>query len=142
MRRREFIGVIGAALVPSLLWPRPARGQHAEKSYRVGYLALLPGEDGTLEKLFVLRLQELGYSEGKNLKLEYRSADGRPERLAELAAELMQANPDVLVAGFGTLAAKAAAAATKTVPIVFTSVGDPVGAGLVASLAKPGANVT
>jgi len=142
MRRREFIGVIGAALVPSLLWPRPARGQHAEKSYRVGYLALLPGEDGTLEKLFVLRLQELGYSEGKNLKLEYRSADGRPERLAELAAELMQANPDVLVAGFGTLAAKAAAAATKTVPIVFTSVGDPVGAGLVTSLAKPGANVT
>jgi putative tryptophan/tyrosine transport system substrate-binding protein len=143
MKRREFIALVGGAVAArSLLWPRAGRGQQAERSYRVGYLALLPGEDTTLEKLFAQRLQELGYSEGKNLKLEYRSAEGRPERLAELAAELIQANPDVLVAGFGTLAATAAAAATKTIPIVFTSVGDPVGAGLVASLAKPGANVT
>lgn len=143
MRRREFIALAGGAVATaSLLWPRAARAQQAEKSYRVGYLALLPGEDATLGKLFVQRLRELVYSEGRNLKLEYRSAEGRPERLAELAAELMQANPDVLVAGFGTLTAKAVATATKTIPIVFTSVGDPVGAGLVASLAKPGANVT
>lgn len=76
------------------------------------------------------------------MTLEYRSADGRPERLAQLAAELVQANPEVLVAGLGTLAAKAAAAATKTIPIVFTTVGDPVGVGLVVSLSQPGANVT
>jgi putative ABC transport system substrate-binding protein len=123
-------------------WPLAARAQQAEKSYRVSYLALLPGEDATLAKSFSQRLRELGYGAGKNMTLEYRSAEGRPERLAQLAAELMQANPDVLVAGFGTLAAKAAAAATKTVPIVFTTVGDPIGAGLVASLGKPGANVT
>ena len=103
---------------------------------------MLPGEDATLVKLFSQRLQELGYSEGNNTTLEYRSAEGRPERLAQLATELTQLNPDVLVAGFGTLAAKAAAAATKTIPVVFTNVGDPVGAGLIASLARPGANVT
>jgi putative ABC transport system substrate-binding protein len=122
--------------------PFAARAQPSDKAYRVSYLALLPGEDATLAKPFRQRLQELGYSEGKNLTLEYRSAEGGPERLAQLAADLIQANPDVLVTGFGSLAAKAAAAATKTVPIVFTSVGDPVGAGLVASLARPGGNVT
>ena len=138
MRRREFIAGIGVATA----WPRAAHTQQAEKSYKVGYLALLPGEDANLAKPFSQRLQELGYSAGKNMTLEYRSAEGRPERLAELAAELMQTNPDVLVAGFGTLAAKAAAAVTKSVPIVFTTVGDPIGAGLVSSLGKPGANVT
>ena len=114
MRRREFMAGLGAAA----MWPLAAYSQQAEKTYRVSYLALLPGEDATLVKPFSQRLQELGYSAGRNLTMEYRSAEGRPERLAELAAELMQANPDVLVAGFGTLAAKAAAAATKTVPIV------------------------
>jgi putative ABC transport system substrate-binding protein len=87
-------------------------------------------------------LQELGYEEGKNITLAYRSADGRPERLPQLAAELVEARPDVLVTGFGTLAAKAARAATSTIPVVFTMVGDPIGAGLVVSLGRPGANVT
>jgi putative ABC transport system substrate-binding protein len=131
-----------AGLGAAATWPLAAHAQQAEKSYRVGYLALLPGEDATLAKPFSQPLQELGYSVGGNMTLEYRSAEGRPERLAQIAAELMHANPDVLVAGFGTLAAKAAAAATKTVPVVFTTVGDPIGAGLVASLGKPGANVT
>jgi putative tryptophan/tyrosine transport system substrate-binding protein len=135
MRRRVFIGLLGA----SATWPLVAR---AEKSYKLGYLALLPGEDATFAKPFLKRLEDLGYSEGKNLTLEYRSAEGRPERLAQLAAELIQAEPDVLVAGFGTLTAKAAAAASKSVPVVFTSVGDPVGSGLVESLSLPGANVT
>lgn len=139
MRRRRFGFAIGAA---ALICPFSARAQLVEKSYRVSYLALLPREDATLGKPFFQRLQELGYSESKNMVLEYRSAEGRPERLAELAGELMRAKPDVLVAGFGTLAAKAAAAATKTIPVVFTTVGDPVGAGLAASLAHPGANVT
>jgi putative ABC transport system substrate-binding protein len=80
----------------------------------------------TLLSPFSERLKELGYTKDKNLTLEYRSAEGAPERLAQLAADLIQANLDVLVAGFGTLAAKAAAAATKTIPVVFSSVGDPV----------------
>jgi ABC-type uncharacterized transport system substrate-binding protein len=138
MRRREFIGIVGGAAI----WPGWARAQPVEKSYRLGYLALLPGEDTTLLVPFSQRLQELGYTKDKNLTLEYRSAEGAPERLAQLAAELVQAKPDVLVAGFGTVAAKAAAAATKTIPVVFTGVGDPVGAGLVGSLGRPDANVT
>jgi len=72
----------------------------------------------------------------------YRSAEGRPERLSHLANELLESHPDVLVAGFGTLAAKAAKEATTTVPVIFGDVGDPVGAGLVASLNRPGGNVT
>lgn len=139
MHRREILVVLGAA---AAAWPLRARAQPAEKSYRVGYLALLPGEDATLLKPFSQRLRELGYSEGKNLAIEYRSAEGRPERLGRLASELMQGNLDVLVAGFGTVAAKAAAAASKSVPVVFANVGDLVGAGLVAGLARPGANVT
>src|SRR5450631_3345947 len=139
MKRREFITLIGGTAAS---WPLAAAAQQGERAYRLAYLALFPGENATLAKPFLQRLQELGYTAGKNLTVEYRSAEGRSERLAQLAAELMQAGPDVLVAGFGTLAAKAVAAATKTIPIVFTTVGDPVGAGLVANLAQPGANVT
>jgi putative ABC transport system substrate-binding protein len=139
MQRREFILLVAGAAGS---WPLAAYAQRAAKPSRIAYLALLLGEDATYMKQFSQRLQELGYSEGNNLTLEYRSAEGRPERLAQLAAELAQGNPDVLVTGFGTLAAKAAAAATKSIPVVFSNVGDPVGAGLVASLARPGANVT
>jgi putative ABC transport system substrate-binding protein len=92
--------------------------------------------------MFLQRLQDLGYGADKSLVFEYRSAEGRGDRVAELAAELVRTNPDVLVAGFGTVAAKAAMAATSRIPIVFTGVGDPVGAGLVANLSRPGANVT
>ena len=80
------------------------------------------------------RLRELGYSEGKNLTFAYHAADGRPERLPALALELVRARPDVLIVGFGTLTAQALKATTTTIPIVFTNLGDPVGAGLVASL--------
>jgi putative ABC transport system substrate-binding protein len=139
MRRREFIILLGGA---AATWPVVARAQQAAKSYRVSYLALLPGEDSTLVRPLLQRLHELGYSEGKNMIFEYRSSDGRPERLPQLAAEIVRANPDVLITGFGTLTAKAAKAATTTIPVVFTSVGDPIGAGLVASLNRPGANVT
>ena len=88
------------------------------------------------------RLHELGYVEGKNMTFSYRSAEDHPQQLPQLATELVQANPDVLIAGFGTLAAKAAKAATTTIPIVITSVGDPIGAGLITSLSRPGGNVT
>jgi putative ABC transport system substrate-binding protein len=136
VRRRKFIAALGGlALVPVV-----ARAQQAAKSYRD--LALLPGEDAVLVKPLLQRLQELGYSEGKNLIFEYRSAEGQREHLPQLAADFVRANTDVLIAGFGTLAAQAAKAATATIPVVFTSVGDPLGAGLVASLNRPGANVT
>jgi len=137
MRRREFIAFLaGAGAMPLV-----ARAQEA-KSYRISYLALLPGDDSALVKPFLQRLQELGYVEGKNLVFEYRSAEGHPEHLRGLAAEFIRTNPDVLIAGWGTLTAQVAKAATATIPIVFTSVGDPVGAGVIASLNRPGANVT
>jgi putative ABC transport system substrate-binding protein len=135
--RREFLS--GIAFLAA---PRAAEAQRVGKSVRISFLALTPGEDTTLMTALLERLHELGYSEGKNMAFEYRSAEGRPERLAPLAMELVRARPDVLITGFGTLAAQAAKAATTTIPIVFTNVGDPVGAGLVASLGHPGGNVT
>jgi putative ABC transport system substrate-binding protein len=136
MRRREFIFGLGGA---TAAWPLAARGQYAAKSYRVAYLALLAGQDAVIVKQ---RLNELGYTEGKNLIFDFRSAEGQPERLSDLATELVRTNPDVIVAGFGTLTAKAAQAATTTIPIVFAGVGDPIGAGIVKSLNRPGGNIT
>ncbi len=138
MNRREFI----ASLAGALAWPLVARAQQATKSYQIGYLALLPGEDAVLVKPLLQRLQELGYAVGTNLMFEYRSAEGRAERLPQLAAEFVSLKPDVLIAGFGTLTAQASKAATSTIPVVFTSVGDPLGAGVVASLSRPSGNVT
>jgi putative tryptophan/tyrosine transport system substrate-binding protein len=139
-RRREFIRLLGGA---TLAWPLAARAQQMRIPYRIGFLGLLPGESTTtFMKSFLERLNELGYREGYNMIFDYRSADGAPERLPQLAADAVRASPDVLVTGMGTLAAKAAQAATSTIPIVFTAVGDPIGAGLVASLGRPGANVT
>ena len=134
MRRREFITFIGGAA----MWPLAASAQQS-KSFRIAYLAFVTGSDSTI---ITERLQELGYREGENLEFIYRSADGRPELLASLAAELVNARTDVLISGFGTLPAKAAKAATSTIPIVFASVGDPVGTGLINGLNRPGANVT
>jgi putative ABC transport system substrate-binding protein len=134
MRRREFITLIGGAAS----WPLAAWAQQS-RSFRIGYLAFVSGEDSTI---IMQRLQELGYRQGENLEFVYRSADGRPELLDSLAAELVNARPNVLISGFGTLPAKAAKAATSTIPIVFASVGDPVGAGLINSLNRPGGNVT
>jgi putative tryptophan/tyrosine transport system substrate-binding protein len=134
MRRREFIAGLGAAA-----WPLASRAQSVAKSYRVAYLALLDDQDAVIVKQ---RLDELGYTAGKNLIFDFRSAEGQPERLPQLVAEFVKANPDVIVAGFGTLTAKAAQAATATIPIVFTSIGDPIGAGVVKSLSRPGANIT
>src|SRR5262249_37684851 len=136
MRRREFILALGAAAS----WPLAARAQQTKgRSFRIGYLSFIPGEDS---KVILERLHELGYRQGENLDVAYRSAEGHSERLASLAAELVAARPDVLVAGFGTLTANALKAATSTIPIVFASVGDPIGIGLIASLNRPGGNVT
>jgi ABC-type uncharacterized transport system substrate-binding protein len=128
----------GAALVKAT----GATAQKA-KSFSVAYLALLPGEDRTsFVKAFLRRLDELGYVVGQNLRLVYRSAEGRPELLPSLASDLVGMKPDVLVTGFGTVVARAGKAAAGSIPVVFMAVGDPVGAGVVDSLAHPGGNVT
>ena len=138
--RRSFITMVGSAAFFGA--GRPAIAQKA-KSVRIAYLALLPGEDRmSFMREFVKRLGELGYVEGQNLKFVYRSAEGHPDLLPGLASELVQMTPDVLVTGFGTVAAKAGKAASNGVPVVFMSVGDPVGAGVIDSLARPGGNVT
>lgn len=133
MDRRKFITLTGAVAV----WPLAARAQS-----RIYQVALLTLEATEVASQLSEPLQDLGYIKGKNLHLEHRSADGDPTRLAAMAAELVAAKPDVLVAGWGTLAPKALQAATASIPIVFTTVGDPIGAGLVQSLARPGGNLT
>lgn len=138
MRRREVLAGILSAGAVSTARPRTVGAQEA-KIYRVAYLALLAGPDSAIVEE---RLRELGYVPGKNLIFDLRSAMGDSNRLPRLAAEIGDSRPDVIVAGFGTLAARAAQAASRTIPIVFASVGDPIGAGVVASLSRPGANVT
>src|SRR5215218_3260625 len=130
MKRREFIGLLGGAAA----WPLSARGQQLG-GYRIAYLALSPGENNTHMRPFAERLRELGLTEGKNIEIIYRSAEGNPERLPHLARELAELKPDVLVAGFGTLAANEG---TTTIPVVFLIVGDPLGAGIITNLALPG----
>jgi putative tryptophan/tyrosine transport system substrate-binding protein len=142
MRRRDFIIAIGGAAALSNLRPLATKAQQSMKQHRIAYLALLPGENMTYAKPFLQRLLELGYREGQNMVWDYRSAEGHTELLAPLASELVRAGPDVLIGGFGTLAPKAAITATQTIPIVFTSVGDPVGSSLVKSLREPGGNAT
>jgi putative tryptophan/tyrosine transport system substrate-binding protein len=115
------------------------RAQQSGKVHRVAYLALVADEDVAIVKQ---RLHELGYREGTNLIFDVRSAEGELERLPQLAAAFTRTSPDVIVAGFGTATAKAAQAATKTIPIIFTGAGDPLGTGIVGSLSRPGANIT
>jgi putative ABC transport system substrate-binding protein len=113
------------------------------RSVTVTYLALLADEDrARFMAAFMQRLRELGYVDGQNLHFIYRSAEDRPELLPGLASELIRMKPDVFVTGFGTVAAKVAKMASGEIPVVFLSVGDPVGAGIVESLARPGGNVT
>ena len=142
LRRREFITLLGGAAVA---WPLAARAQQGGKLPRLGILSPgrseLPEPGVIMLDAFVQGLHELGYAEGRNLILERRYAEWRPERLRELAAELAGAGVDVIVA-FATPAAGAAKQATSAIPIVAVAVGDPVADGLVDSLAKPGGNVT
>ena len=145
MRRREFITLLGGAAAG---WPLAARAQQPAKVHRVGWIASAsPVSDlvganpnNTAVRGFVQALRELGYVEGKNLVLEWRSAELRLERLPELVAELVGLKVDVLVAPNGN-AAVAAKNATQTVPIVMIA-NDPVGLGLIGSLSRPGGNVT
>src|SRR5262245_58024869 len=133
MRRREFIALLSGAAVG---WPLAAQGQSVRKVWRLGWLS----EGVRAHAAFFAALQELGYTEGQNLTVEYRFANTGYERLSELATELVGLKVDVIVRN--TQALLALQQATSTIPIVMTLVGDPVVAGLVKSLAHPGANIT
>ena len=137
MRRREFITLVGGAAV----WPVRARAQQP-KLPTIGFLVSgTPSSHGQLVAAFVQRLRELGWIESRNVGIEYRWAEGRTERFTEIAAEFVRLKVDVIVAT-GTVPALTAKQATSVIPIVFPAGGDPVGTGLVASLARPGGNVT
>jgi putative tryptophan/tyrosine transport system substrate-binding protein len=137
MNKREFITLLGGA---PAAWPLAARAQQPGKIRAIGLLSPASRSPSVVPALFDA-LAELGWIEGKNLVVERRYAENRPERLPELAAELVRLNVDVIVAN-GTLGPLAAKQATSTIPIVMTASGDPLGSGLVASLARPGGNVT
>src|SRR5215475_11940255 len=136
--RREFITLLGGAAAS---WPRASHAQQA----KLATIGLLGTGNAVAQSqwtaAFVQRMRELGWVEGRNLTIEYRWADGRTERLSELASELVRLKVDVIVTHNtpGPLAAKQA---TSAIPIVFATAGDPVGSGIVASLARPGGNVT
>ena len=137
MRRRDFIKVIAGSAVA---WPLVARAQQPGRVYRIGFITAgvpIPA----LRRAFYDALRMLGWVESKNFVIEERYSENRLDRLPALVAELVRLNVDVIVAA-GTLAPLAAKKATATIPIVMTSAGDPLGAGLIANLALPGGNVT
>jgi putative tryptophan/tyrosine transport system substrate-binding protein len=142
MKRREFIALISAAAAPSLFWPLAARAQQPGKLPTIGFLgsATLLVESQRVAA-FVQRLRQLGWIENRNVAIEYRWAEGRTERFTELAAEFARLKVDLIVAAT-TPAVIAAKQATSVIPIVITTANDPVATGLVASLARPGGNVT
>jgi putative ABC transport system substrate-binding protein len=138
MRRREFITFLGAA---AATWPIVVRAQQ-EKLPTIGFLgSSTPSAMSRWTAAFVQRLRELGWIEGRTIAIEYRWAEGRTERYAEIAAEFVRLKVDVIVT-YGTPPTAAAKQATAVIPIVFAAAADPVGNGLVASLARPGGNVT
>src|SRR5260370_20913990 len=139
MKRREFITLASGAAVA---WPLAARGQQPAKAHRIGILETVSSSSNG-KNLDALRrgLRELGYVENQNYILEYRSADGHGERFPVLADELVRLHVDLIVTR-GTPAAQAAKNATETIPIVMAAIGEPLGVGVVASLARPGGNVT
>ena len=139
MNRRDFITLLGGA---AAAWPLAARAQQDGKVYRIGFLGVTSqAEYRRLVDALRTGLRQLGYEEGKNIAVEYRWAEGRYDRLPELAAELVRLKVDVIVT-HSTPGSQAAKQATSTIPIVVAAVGDPVEAGLVASLARPGGNLT
>jgi putative tryptophan/tyrosine transport system substrate-binding protein len=135
--RREFITLLGSA---AAAWPLAAQAQQAGSKHTVGILSA-GVENAALNMVLVYALRELGWVEGKNIAFEHRYAENRLERLPGLATDLVRLKVDVIAAA-GTLAPLAAKQASSTIPIVMTTAGDPLGSGLVASLARPGGNVT
>ena len=139
MRRREFIALVGGAAAS---WPLAVRAQQAGKIPRIGLLSpFSPADTALWHKAFLRGLRDLGWVDGKNIAIEYRFAEGRNDRLPGIIDELVRLKVDVIVTAVtnDTLAAKNAATG---IPIVMAAAGDPVGTGIVASLARPGGNVT
>ena len=137
--RRELLVALGGAVAA---WPLAARAQQPGRLRTIGFLG--PNTHSAASEwvaALVKRLRELGWTEGRTITIEYRWAEGREERFAEIAAELVRLKADVIVTS-GTQAVMASKNATSVIPIVFATAGDPVGSGLVASLARPGGNVT
>jgi putative ABC transport system substrate-binding protein len=137
MNRRNFITLLGGAAA----WPVAVLAQQAGKLPTIGFLGATPSFESQRVAAFVQRLRELAWVDGRNVAIEYRWAEGRPERVSEIAAEFVRIRVDVIVT-VGTPPTLAAKQATAIIPIVFASASDPVGTGLVESLARPGGNVT
>ena len=139
LKRREFITLIGGA---TALWPLAARAQQARRMTTIGFLGASTATVASpWVAAFVQRLRELGYIESQNIKIEYRWAEGHIDRLPQLAEEIVRLNVDIVVT-WATAPALAVKKATSVIPVVFALATDPVGSGLVASLARPGGNVT
>jgi putative tryptophan/tyrosine transport system substrate-binding protein len=136
--RRKFItGLSGTAFS----WPLAARAQQPGKLPTIGFLGTTAAAYSSWTAAFVQRLRDLGWVEGRTIAIEYRWSEGRPERIAEIAAQFVRIKVDVIVVG-GAQAVRAAKHATSVIPIVFPGAADPVATGLVATLARPGGNVT
>jgi putative tryptophan/tyrosine transport system substrate-binding protein len=139
MRRREFISLLGSAAVA---WPLAARAQQAGSLPTIGFFgSTTPSSWSNWVPAFVQRLRELGWIEGRTVAIEYRWAEGNPERFTEIAAEFVRLKADVIVTA-GAEPVVALKQATAVIPIVFGAAADPVGSGLVGSLRRPGGNVT
>src|SRR5262245_27481794 len=140
MRRRQFITLLGGAAA----WPLAARAQQGERMRRIGVLVNLASDDAEAQTrlaAFQQGLQQLGWSVGHNVKIDYRWGAGDADRIRKFAAELVALGPDVILST-GSPSVAPLQHATNTVPIVFVTVIDPVGSGFVDSLAQPGGNIT
>jgi ABC-type uncharacterized transport system substrate-binding protein len=141
MNRRDFIALVGGAAVA---WPLAARAQQAERMRRIGVLVSLPADDPQAQvrnAALLQGLQELGWTVGRNVRVDFRWGAGNADRIRRDATELVALAPDVLLAP-GTSTREPLLQATRAVPIVFVHVADPVGGGFVESLARPGGNAT
>jgi putative tryptophan/tyrosine transport system substrate-binding protein len=141
VNRRDLIALLGST---ATTWPLGARGQQPNQARRIGILMLVGETDPQAHAeltAFKTELQRLGWTEGQNVRIDYRWADGDVSRLQALAAQLIELRPDLVIAQ-GSAALAALRQATRTLPIVFADVTDPVGQGFVQSLARPGGNVT
>jgi putative tryptophan/tyrosine transport system substrate-binding protein len=140
MRRRQFLGVFGWAVA----WPVASKAQTGERTRVVGILHVLASDDPeskTRNEVFAQALQQLGWSVGDNLKIEIRNVGRDLDHLSRYAAELIALTPDVILS-VGSVTVTPLQQATRTIPIVFVNVPDPVGAGFVQSMARPGGNIT
>jgi putative ABC transport system substrate-binding protein len=136
MRRREFITLLSGA---AAAWSRAAHAENAARIARIGYLSLIA--PSSADAAFVEGMRDLGWIEGRNLTVERRFCAGDIDRLATSAADLVRLKVDIILA-FASAAVRAAKHATTSIPIVFAATGDPIGQGFVASLSRPGGNIT